>query len=97
MSAEDATVNTDGTTTFDTPDNDTGSSGEDFDEPPIFDTEEIVKNVKPAVDPAVYFLLAVIIFAAAYYYFVYRKKSTVDEDTFFSNLDGDKVSAYNTA
>ena len=90
MSSEEATVNSDGTT----PDNDGAgdSGGEEFDEPPIFDTEEIIKAAKPAVDPAVYFLLGVIIIAAAYYYFVYRKKSAVEEDEFFSNLDGDKVS-----
>ena len=98
MSTEDATVNADGTSTFDdtqagSNSNDAGGSGDEFDEPPILDTEEIIKAAKPAIDPAVYFLLAVIIVAAAYYYFVYRKKSTVDEDEFFSNLDGDKVSA----
>lgn len=96
MSAEEATVNADGTTTFDEPqDNDSngaGGNGEEFNDPPIFDTEEVIKAAKPAVDPAVYFLLAVIIIAAAYYYFIYRKKTTVNEDEFFSNLDGDKVS-----
>jgi hypothetical protein len=97
MSAEDATVNADGTSTFDgtstSPPNHNGTSGgEEFDEPPSFESEEIIKNVNPGVDPAVYFLLAVITIAALYYYFVYRKKSTVDEDSFFSNLDGDKVS-----
>jgi hypothetical protein len=100
MNAEEATVNTDGTSTYDDsttspPENNGTSGGEEFDEPPSFDGEEIIKNVKPGVDPAVYFLLAVIIFAALYYYFVYRKKSAVDEDSFFSNLDGEKVSSIN--
>jgi hypothetical protein len=99
---EEATINTDGTSSTQQPltENYTSngtttnsSGGEEFDDQSGFDTEDVVKAAIPGIDPAVYVLLAVIILSALYYYFVYRKKSTVDEDTFFSNLDGDKVSA----
>lgn len=97
MSTEEASVNTDGTSSFDET---TGSppvntpGGEEFEDaiPPTIDGEEILKAAAPQVDPAVYFLIVVIILAALYYFFVYRKKSLASEDDFFAELDGDKVS-----
>jgi hypothetical protein len=97
MSAEEATVNTDGTASFDetttSPPFDT-PTGEEFEDaiPPTLDGEELLKVATPQVDPAVYFLVVVIILAALYYFFVYRKKSSANEDAFFAELDGDKVS-----
>lgn len=97
MSADETTINPDGSATFDEtpPGNDNAGEGgrEEFDEQPGFDSEEVIKNIQPGVDPAVYFLVAVIVMAALYYYFVYRKRSSEEQDTFFSNLDGDKVSS----
>lgn len=97
MSSDEATINTDGSTTFDGQppiDNHTNSGGEEFDDtiPPTMDTEEdVLKSVTPAgIDPAVYFLIAVVVISVLYYFFVYRKKSSVNEDSYFSNLDGDK-------
>jgi hypothetical protein len=101
MNAEEATIHADGSTNFDDPtipppvDTTGGEAGEEFDDavPPTMDSnEEIMKNITPSVDPAVYFLLIVIFLATLYYFFVYRKKSSADEDVFFANLDGDKVS-----
>jgi hypothetical protein len=96
MSAEEATVNTDGTASFEetagSPPVDT-PSGEEFEDaiPPTMDSEEVLKAVAPQVDPAVYFLIIFIVLAALYYFFVYRKKASADEDSFFAELDGDKV------
>jgi hypothetical protein len=95
MSSEEATVNADGTTSFDETTSPPVDSpgGEDFEDaiPPNIDSEEVLKVVAPKVDPAVYFLIVVIVVAALYYFFVYRRKSSADEDTFFAELDGDKV------
>lgn len=99
MSAEEATVNPDGSTTFeqeppateDAGGADAGGAGGD--ETPNMDEEtfEKAEEIAQGVDPAVYLLLAVIFFGALYYFFVYRKKSD-DSEAFFSELDGDKVS-----
>jgi hypothetical protein len=93
MSSEEATVNADGSATFQEPIVDNEPVGEEIpsdDAPPI--DEEIVKEVAKGIDPAFYFLVVVVIVAALYYFLVYRKKSTAAEgDGFFSNLDGDKV------
>jgi hypothetical protein len=90
MSAtEEATVNPDGSTTFETP----GGEGEQFQDdaglPPV---EEVMEEIVKTTDPAVYLLLAVVVVGFLYFFFVFRKKSDEDEDDFFSNLDGDKVS-----
>ena len=92
MSSGEATLNDDGSATFQEPVG--NGAGE---EPPIDDVppmdEEAIKEVVQGIDPAVYLLVSVLIAAALYYFFVYRKKSADDEgDSFFSNLDGDKVS-----
>jgi hypothetical protein len=91
MSAtEEATVNPDGSTTFETPG--AGGEGEQFQDdaglPPV---EEVMEEIVKKTDPAVYLLLAVVVVGFLYFFFVFRKKSDEDEDDFFSNLDGDKV------
>lgn len=88
MSAEEATVNPDGSATFEEPPV-TEDAGAGADEPPIMD-EEKVEEIAQGIDPAVYLLIAVVIFGALYYFFVYRKKKD-DSDSFFAELDGDKV------
>jgi hypothetical protein len=92
MSSGEATVNADGSTSYDDtpPPTDTGS-GEDFEDSSSMD-DETVKEVVQGIDPAVYFLVAVIIVAVLYYLFVFRKKSSSETDGFFANLDGEKVS-----
>jgi hypothetical protein len=88
---EEATINSDGTTTF-----------ENADAPPLNDTagdegtdgagfEETVTEVAKGIDPAFLFLGVVVVIAALYYYFVIRKKKEQDQDDFFANLDGEKV------
>ena len=91
---EEATVNPDGSTTFETPPvNETegdfeGSEQEGFEDGPSVE-EEIVKGI----DPAFYLLAAVVLAGILYYFFVYRKKKVQEGDEFFSNLDGEKVSS----
>jgi len=90
MSAEEATVNPDGSTTFEEPPvtGDAGA-GAGADEPPNMD-EEKLEEIAQGIDPAVFLLIAVAIFGALFYFFVYRKKKD-DADSFFAELDGDKV------
>ncbi|KAL7499227.1 hypothetical protein ACHAWT_010147 [Skeletonema menzelii] len=86
--AEEATVNPDGSTTFDDAganyDNTTDSGIPNMDEEA---TEEIIKGT----DPALYLAIAVVCFAVIFVFIQMRKKRKSDEiDSFFSNLDGDK-------
>jgi hypothetical protein len=90
MSAtEEATVNPDGSTTFETP----GAGGEEQFQgdaggvPP----EEVMEEIVKGTDPALYLLIVVALVGFAYYWFILRKKNDEEEDDFFSNLDGDKV------
>ena len=92
MNAEEATINSDGSTTFEQPpvtDDGGAGAGAGADEPPAMD-EEKVEAIAQGTDPAVFLLLGVAIFALLYYFLVYRKKKT-DSDFFFSELDGEKV------
>ena len=96
MSAEEATVNPDGSTTFaDPPVTDEAGGGEStFDEPPTMDEEtmnEKAEEIVQGIDPAIYFLAVMVVVALLYYFFVHRKKKD-DSDSFFADLDGDKVS-----
>ena len=89
MSSEEATVNPDGSTTFSDPPVIVDDSGAGADEPPITD-EEKVEAIAQGTDPAVFLLIGLAIVAVLYYFFVYRKKNA-DADSFFLELDGDKV------
>ena len=90
MNAEEATINSDGSTTFEQPPvTDDGGAGAGADEPPAMD-EEKLEAIAQGTDPAVFLLLGVAIFALLYYFLVYRKKKA-DSDFFFSELDGEKV------
>lgn len=90
----EATVNPDGSTTFDDA---AGDAGADYDNTtdsgiPNMDeegaaAEEIIKGT----DPALYLAIAVVIFAVIFIFIQIRKKRKADEiDSFFSNLEGDK-------
>jgi hypothetical protein len=93
--AEEATVNPDGSTTFETPpaedshtytgDDGGGAGPEGFEQLPL--EEVLVKGI----DPAFYLLALVALLGVLYYVFVYRRKLADDEDEFFANLDGVKV------
>ena len=87
--AEEATVNPDGSTTFDDAGanytNNTTDSGI-----PNMD-EEAAEEVIKGTDPALYLAIAVVCFAVIFIFIQLRKKRKSDEiDSFFSNLDGDK-------
>lgn len=87
----EATVNPDGSTTFD----DAGA-GTDYDNTtdsgiPNMDEEAAAEEVIKGTDPALYLAFAVVCFAIIFVFIQIRKKRKADEiDSFFSNLDGDK-------
>ena len=98
MSASgEATVEPDGSTTFETPPPDTndtfgGDDGADsggFDETMGDNQEETMEAVK-GIDPAMYLIVGAIVLVVIYFVFRRRKSSDGDDD-FFSNLDGEKV------
>lgn len=83
--AGEATVNPDGSTTFEN-------------EPPVDETmgeegfEEVVVE-KTVIDPAFYLLGAVALFVIVYFVIKsMRKKNEKDGDDFFASLDTEKVS-----
>lgn len=86
--AEEATVNPDGSTTF----NDAGgadSAGAGGDIPNM--DEETAEEVIKGTDPALYLAVALLFFGAMFIMMQLRKKrKNADVDDFFSNLDGDK-------
>jgi len=87
--AEEATVNPDGSTTFD----DAGgadSAGAGAEDMPNMD-EETAEEIIKGTDPALYLALAVgLLFAMFLFLQMRKKKKNADVDDFFSNLDGDK-------
>lgn len=87
---EEATINPDGSTTFDSAGaDDAGAGAEDTGDTDA--AEEVIKGT----DPALYLALAVVAFAVVFVFMQIRKRrSTADVDDFFSNLDGDKVSFF---
>ena len=99
--AQEATVNPDGSTTFDdasggagsADDAGAGSNGGGYpgdDAPPPSDGDAIVPP-RGGVDPALYLALAVVAFAVLFAYLQLRKRrKNAEVDDFFSNLDGDK-------
>lgn len=96
MSAEDATINPDGSTTFDeTPPTgdagaDAGGDGESFFQEKA---QEGLSADAEGIDPAFYLLGAAFIVVVIYFLF-FRTKSEESEDDFFTELDGDKVSVF---
>ena len=90
--AEEATINPDGSTTFD----DVGagaddSAGADDDMPNMDGAEEAAEEIIKGTDPALYLALALVAFAIIFVFLQLRKKrKNAEVDDFFSNLDGDK-------
>lgn len=89
--AEEATVNPDGSTTFD----DAGGGADDSagadDMPNMDGAEEAAEEIIKGTDPALYLALAVVAFAIIFVFLQLRKKrKNAEVDDFFSNLDGDK-------
>ena len=92
MSAEDATINPDGSATFEEsppdPGADAGGEGEYF----FQDTaQEGLSPEAEGIDPAFYLLGAAFAIVVIYFLF-FRPKKDDSEDDFFAELDGDKVS-----
>lgn len=88
---DEATVNPDGSTTFNNAGNDAGSSGPGSEESPGMDAgigdDEIIKGT----DPAVYLMLGVVALMAFFVFLQLRKKrNNADVNDFFANLDGEK-------
>jgi len=87
-SAEEATVNPDGSTTFE---NDAGAEDAAGDADAGADGAETMEEVVKSFDPAWYLALVVLAVVALYMLAVWRKRrASSDVDDFFSNLDGDK-------
>lgn len=89
MSTEEATVNADGSTTFEEapPATDEGTFNATEQEAPPFE-EEILEEVVKGTDPAVYLLVGVALLVVVWFFFFRSKKK--EEDDFFSDLDGEK-------
>ena len=99
--AQEATINPDGSTTFDDASGGAGSADDagagsnggghpGDDAPPPSDGDAIVPP-RGGVDPALYLALAVVAFAVLFAYLQLRKRrKNAEVDDFFSNLDGDK-------
>ena len=99
--AGEATINADGSTTFNDDTNTTssgGSWGGDHDGIPGGDAADESADafmndddVGRGVDPALYLALAVLFFGVLFVYIQLRnKRKNADVDDFFANLDGDK-------
>mmetsp|Transcript_13453 Transcript_13453/g.22928 ORF Transcript_13453/g.22928 Transcript_13453/m.22928 type:complete len:305 (-) Transcript_13453:212-1126(-) len=90
--AEEATVNPDGSTTFEDAGDGAdsagaGAGGEEMPEMDADAAEEVIKGT----DPALYLALAVVGFIVIFVFLQMRKKrKNAEVDDFFSNLDGDK-------
>lgn len=86
---EEATVNPDGSTTFNNAGDEAGSSGAGSEEMPDLgaEAEEIIKGT----DPAVYLLFALVAFIGLFLFLQLRKKKkNAEVSDFFANLDGEK-------
>lgn len=87
-SAEEATVNPDGSTTFE---NNAGDSAGDAGADAGADGAETMEEIVKAMDPAWYLAFVVFLMVTLYMLVHWRnKRASSDMDDFFSNLDGDK-------
>lgn len=91
--AEEATINPDGSTTFSEP-HPTNTTGDEDAIPDDIPTEDAAAPEEiGGVDPAIYLGLAVVAFVLIFMILrMRRKRASADVDDFFSNLDGEKVS-----
>jgi len=89
MDTEEATVNPDGSTTFNDAGDGADSAGAADEDMP--GTNETVEEIVKGTDPALYLALAVVAIFAIFIFLQLRKKrKNAEVDDFFSNLDGDK-------
>jgi len=89
MDTEEATVNPDGSTTFNDAGDGADSAGAADEDMPGMD--ETVEDIVKGTDPAFYLALAVVAIFAIFIFLQLRKKrKNAEVDDFFSNLDGDK-------
>ena len=89
----EATVEADGTTTFETPPSDAnGTFGgeESFNETMGETPEEDMAEAAKGIDPAMYLIVGAIV-VVLLFFILRRKKSSEGDDDFFANLDGEKV------
>jgi hypothetical protein len=93
MSAEEATINPDGSQTF-SEDPTAEASGEGAGDAGEMPEDAIPEEEIPAgIDPAIYLALAAVAFVLIFMVLrMRRKRANADVDDFFSNLDGEKVS-----
>jgi hypothetical protein len=90
MAEETVQVNPDGSTTFNS------GAGDGSTMPPMDDAEagadETFEGAAAVVgtDPVLYLFLVALVLGLLF--FIYRRRSQADEDEFFTNLDGEKVS-----
>ena len=93
MDAGEATINPDGSSSYEPPTdagggapplNDTDGFDEGFDVPPL---EELSKGM----DPAIFLVVAFLLCCGLYYLFFKRNTQDDDNDDFFASLDCDKV------
>mmetsp|Transcript_43639 Transcript_43639/g.92777 ORF Transcript_43639/g.92777 Transcript_43639/m.92777 type:complete len:304 (-) Transcript_43639:156-1067(-) len=89
--ADEATVNPDGSTTFNDASDGAGSAGAAGEDMHDMDAGDGAEEIAKGVDPALYLALAVVAFVAIFLFLQMRKKRrNAEVDDFFSNLDGDK-------
>lgn len=84
--AEEATVNPDGSTTFEGDETFNATEGEEF----VGEEEVFAEKVVKGVDPAIYLGLFVLVLGLLWF-FVLRARNK-EEDEFFAELDVEKVS-----
>jgi hypothetical protein len=90
-SAEEATINPDGTTQFPSDSQPQSAPSPDTAEPPPNPYETAQPASATGIDPALYLIAAVVLAGLFFYFFVHRKRSQQKEDNFFLELDGEKV------
>ena len=91
---EEATVNPDGSTTFSSEEGgDAGASGDDS--YTTGDESGDVPQGMKGTDPAIFLFLGFLFVAGIWFFLYHRKqKSQAESESFFSELDGEKVSLF---
>jgi hypothetical protein len=94
-STGEATINPDGTATFETPpeesaEDTTFNAEEDAGNGDEFFEQENIEEAVKGIDPAIYLILVVVAALLIWFFFFRSKKD--ESDMFFSELDGEKVS-----
>eukprot|EP00522_Entomoneis_paludosa_P011549 CAMPEP_0172457300 /NCGR_PEP_ID=MMETSP1065-20121228/21209_1 /TAXON_ID=265537 /ORGANISM="Amphiprora paludosa, Strain CCMP125" /LENGTH=293 /DNA_ID=CAMNT_0013210935 /DNA_START=291 /DNA_END=1172 /DNA_ORIENTATION=- len=85
----EATVNPDGSTTFETPET-PPTGNETMGDDGFEGAEETMEEVIKGTDPVWYLVIGLVVFLALFFLYKRSKKASEVEDDFFSNLDGEK-------